>query len=162
MFTKKNVITARFINEEYTTIEVLHTIKDDEKSRAYILEYDKDSEDFQDLEKAGWDLERVTEETMTYKREASRIHNESIAAAAQQWLEANPPEEVVIERIENIKVDDIIGALMSKNEDEDSLFRAKLAVMELPAAKASKSTKVKQDIRKAKSLIELISNISKL
>ena len=93
MFTKKNVITARFINEEYTTIEVLHTIKDDEKSRAYILEYDKDSEDFQDLEKAGWDLERVTEETMTYKREASRIHNESIAAAAQQWLEANPDNE---------------------------------------------------------------------
>ena len=162
MFTKKNVITARFINEEHTTIEVLHTIKDDEKSRAYILEYDKDSEDFQDLEKAGWDLERVTEETMTYKREASRIHNESIAAAAQQWLEANPPEEVVIERIENIQVDNIIGAIMSKNHDEDSLFRAKLAVMELPDAKASKKTKVKQDIRKAKSLIELISNISKL
>ena len=83
MFTKKNVITARFINEEYTTIEVLHTIKDDEKSRAYILEYDKDSEDFQDLEKAGWDLERVTEETMTYKREASRVHDESLHNAAE-------------------------------------------------------------------------------
>ena len=162
MFTKENVISAKLINEEHTTIEVVHTIEGDDKVHSYILEYDKDSADFKALEKAGWDLERVTEETVAYKRDTSRIYDESIQAAAQQWLEENPPEEVIIERIENIKVDDIIGAIMSKNEDEDSLFRAKLAVMELPAAKASKSTKVKQDIRKAKSLIELISNISKL
>ena len=162
MFTKENVISAKLINEEHTTIEVVHTIEGDDKAHSYILEYDKDSQDFQALEKAGWDLERVTEETVAYKRDTSRMHNESIQAAAQQWLEANPPEEVIIERIENIKVDDIIGAIMSKNEDEDSLFRAKLAVMELPAAKASKKIKVKQDIRKAKSLIELISNINKL
>ena len=162
MFTKENVISSRFINNEHTTIEVVHTIEGDEKAHAFILEYDKDSQDFQALEKAGWDLERVTEETVGYKREASRIHGESIQAAAQQWLEENPPEEVIVERIENIKVDDIIGAIISKNEDEDSLFRAKLAVMELDSAKASKKTKVKQDIRKAKSLIELISNINKL
>ena len=162
MFTKENVISAKLINEEHTTIEVVHTIEGDDKAHSYILEYDKDCPNIQALEKAGWDLERVTEETVAYKRDTSRMHNESIQAAAQQWLEENPPEEVIIERIENIKVDDIIGALMSKNEDEDSLFRAKLAVMELPAAKASKKTKVKQDIRKAKSLIELISNINKL
>ena len=162
MFTKKNVITARFINDSHTTVEVVHTIKGDDKAHAYFFEYDKDCDEMKQLDKAGWNLEILTDETIAYKREASRVHDESVAAAAQQWLEANPPEEVVIERIENIKVDDIIGALMSKNEDEDSLFRAKLAVMELPAAKASKKTKVKQDIRKAKSLIELISNISKL
>jgi hypothetical protein len=162
MFTKENVISAKLINEEHTTIEVVHTIEGDDKAHSYILEYDKDCPNIQALAKAGWDLERVTEETVAYKRDTSRMHNESIQAAAQQWLEENPPEEVIIERIENIKVDDIIGAIMSKNEDEDSLFRAKLAVMELPAAKASKKTKVKQDIRKAKSLIELISNINKL
>ena len=162
MFTKENVISSRFINNEHTTIEVVHTIEDDEKAHAYILEYDKDSQDFQALEKAGWDLERVTEETVGYKREASRIHGESIAAAAQEWLKENPPEEVVVERIENIKVDDIIGTIISKNEDEDTLFKAKLAIMELDSVKGSKATKVKQDIRKAKSLIELISHMNKL
>ena len=162
MFTKENVISSRFINNEHTTIEVVHTIEDDEKAHAFILEYDKDSKDFQALEKAGWDLETITDETMAYKREASRVHDESVAVAAQEWIKANPPEEVVIERIENIKVDDIIGAIMSKNEDEDSLFRAKLAVMELDSVKGSKATKVKQDIRKAKSLIELISHMNKL
>ena len=162
MFTKENVISAKFINEEHTTIEVLHTSKDDKNVRPYVLEYDKDSADFKALAKAGWDLERVTEETVAYKRDTSRIYDESIHTAAMKFLHENPPEEVVIERIENIKVDDIIGSIISKNEDEDMLFRAKLAVMELPAAKASKKTKVKQDIRKAKSLIELISNISKL
>lgn len=162
MFTKKNVITARFINDGHTTIEVLHTIKGDEKAHAYILEYDKDSADYQDLEKAGWDLERIQEETAGYKRAASLQHDTAVAAAAQQWLKENPPEEVVIERIENIKVDDIIGSIISKNEDEDTVFKAKLAIMELDDVKKSKDTKLKQEIRKAKTLIEVVSHLQKV
>ena len=161
MFTKKNIITARFIDNDHMTIEVLHTIKGDEKAHVFILEYDKDSTDFQALEKAGWDLERITEETVGYKREASRLHDESVAAAAQEWLKENPPEEVVIERIENIKVDDIIGSIISKNKDEDTIFRAKLAIMELDDVKKSKDTKVKQEIRKANTLIEVVSKLEK-
>ena len=159
MFTKKNVITARFINDEHTTIEVVHTIKSDEKAHAYIFEYDKDCDEMKQLDKIGWDLERIQEETAGYKREASRLHDESVAAAAQQWLEANP---VLIERIENIKVDDIIGTITANNENEDMLFKAKLSVMELDMVKESKDTKIKSDIRKAKSLIELISEMNKL
>ena len=161
MFTKKNIITARFIDNDHMTIEVLHTIKGDEKAHVFILEYDKDSTDFQALEKAGWDLERITEETVGYKKEASRLHDESVAAAAQQWLEENPPEEVVVERIENIKVDDIIGSIISKNKDEDTIFKSKLAIMELDIVKESKATKVKQEIRKAKTLIDVIVNLKK-
>jgi hypothetical protein len=159
MFTKENVISAKLINEEHTTIEVVHTIEGDDKAHSYILEYDKDSQDFKALEKAGWDLERVTEETMAYKREASRIHDKSVEAAAMEWLKANPTEVFVDTPI---PVTDIIGTIISKNEDEDSLFKAKLAVMELDSVKGSKATKVKQDIRKAKSLIELISHMNKL
>ena len=55
MFTKENVISAKLINEEHTTIEVVHTIEGDDKAHSYILEYDKDSQDFQALEKAGFD-----------------------------------------------------------------------------------------------------------
>ena len=159
MFTKENVISAKLINEEHTTIEVVHTIEGDDKVHSYILEYDKDSQDFKALEKAGWDLERVTEETMTYKREASRIHNESIAAAAQQWLEANP---TTIENIVNVTVTDIIGSIIDKNEDEDTLFKAKLAAMELDIVKVAKDKKIKQEIRKSKSLMEVISTLYKL
>jgi hypothetical protein len=159
MFTKENVISSRFINNEHTTIEVVHKIESDEKAHAYILEYDKDSEDFKSLEKAGWDLERITEETMGYKREASRLHDESVAAAAMEWLKANPTEVFVDTPI---PVTDIIGTIISKNEDEDSLFKAKLAVMELDSVKGSKATKVKQEIRKAKTLLEVISNMHKI
>mgnify|MGYP000418314583 CR=1 FL=1 len=67
-----------------------------------------------------------------------------------------------IERIENIKVDDIIGTITANNENEDMLFKAKLSVMELDMVKESKDTKIKSDIRKAKSLIELISEMNKL
>ena len=163
MFTKENVISSRFINNEHTTIEVVHTIEDDEKAHAFILEYDKDSKDFQALEKAGWDLERVTEETVGYKREYSRMHNESIEAAAMEWLKENPQlTETKIETetvVENIKVNDIIGSIISKNEDEDTIFRSKLAVMELDIVKESKATKAKQEIRKANTLIEVIGQL---
>ena len=154
MFTKKNVITARFINEGHTTIEVLHTIKGDEKAHAYILEYDKDSADYQDLEKAGWDLERIQEETAGYKRAASLQHDTAVAAAAQQWLKENPNDQVT-----DI---DIIGSIIDKNEDEDTIFKAKLAIMELDAVKESKATKLKQEIRKAKTLIEVVSYLQKV
>ena len=165
MFTKKNIITARFIDNDHITIEVVHTIKGDEKAHVYILEYDKDSEDFQALEKAGWDLERITEETMGYKREASRLHDESVAAAAQQWLKENPQlteTKIITETetiVENLKVDDIIGSIISKNKDEDTIFRSKLAVMELDVVKQSKATKAKQEIRKANTLIEVIGQL---
>lgn len=159
MFTKKNVITARFINDEHTTIEVLHTIKGDEKAHAYILEYDKDSTDYQDLEKAGWDLERIQEETAGYKRAASLQHDTAVAAAAQEWLKENP---TTIENIVNVAVTDIIGSIIDKNEDEDTVFKAKLAVMELDDVKKSKDTKLKQEIRKAKTLIEVVSYLQKV
>jgi len=159
MFTKKNVITARFINDGHTTIEVLHTIKGDEKAHAYILEYDKDSADYQDLEKAGWDLERIQEETAGYKRAASLQHDTAVAAAAQQWLKENP---TTVENIVNVPVTDIIGSIIDKNEDEDTVFKAKLAIMELDAVKKSKATKLKQEIRKAKTLIEVVSYLQKV
>lgn len=161
MLTKENVITAKFVNEEHTTIEVLYTTKDDDNAHVYVFEYDKDRDEMKQLDKIGWDLERIQEETVGYKREASRLHDESIAAAAQEWLEANPPEIVTeIETIiENIKVDDIIGSIISKNTDEDTIFRSKLAVMELDDVKKSKDTKAKQEIRKANTLIEVIGQL---
>jgi len=163
MFTKENVISSRFINEEHTTIEVVHTIEDDEKAHAFILEYDKDSQDFQALEKAGWDLERVTEETVGYKREASRIHNESIQAAAMEWLKENPPDVIIetIQEIENIKVVDIVNSILELNEDEDTIEDVVEPFLISDIVKNSKETNIKQEIRKAKTLIDVIVNLKK-
>jgi len=149
MFTKENVISARLINEEHTTIEVVHTIKGDDKAHSYILEYDKDSQDFQALEKAGWDLERITEETVAYKRDASRVFLEVVNVAAAEMNKTNNP------------VDNVVNHILEFNEDEDIIFRSKLAVMELDIVKESKATKAKQEIRKAKTLIDVIINLKK-
>ena len=153
MFTKKNVITARFINDSHTTVEVVHTIEGDDKAHAYFFEYDKDCDEMKQLDKAGWDLEIITDETMAYKKEASRVYNEVINAAAAEMNKTNEA---------SILSSDIIEMIIANNEDEDVLFKAKLSVMELDMVKESKSTKAKQDIRKAKSLIELISEMNKL
>lgn len=154
MFTKKNVITARFINEGHTTIEVLHTIKGDEKAHAYILEYDKDSTDYKALEKAGWDLERIQEETAGYKRAASLQYNKAVEAVAMEMNKTNKPALIAN--------DEIINKVLELNKDEDTIFKAKLAIMELDDVKKSKDTKLKQEIRKAKTLIEVVSYLQKV
>ena len=154
MFTKANVISAKFINEEHTTIEVLHTSKDDKNVRPYVLEYDKDSADFKALAKAGWDLEAVTDATAEYKREASSMWNNAINEAAVQMNKTNKPV--------TIANDEVMNKVLELNEDEDTLFKAKLTIMELDIVKKSKDTKVKSNIRKAKSLIEVIAEINKL
>jgi len=147
MFTKKNIISVRFINDEYTTIEV--TWSDEKVARIYILEYDKDSEDFQALEKAGWDLERITEETMIYKKESSRVFLEVVNAAAAEINKTNN------------SIDNIVNHILEFNEDEDTIFKSKLAIMELDIVKKSKATKIKQEVRKAKTLIDIIVNLKK-
>ena len=86
----------------------------------------------------------------------------------EESYELNNPEDSFrltneqINAIENIKVDDIIGSIISKNEDEDTVFKAKLAIMELDDVKKSKDTKLKQEIRKAKTLIEVVSHLQKV
>ena len=51
------VIEARFINEGNTTIEVLYNIG--KEIHSYVLEHDEDSEDFKDLVKDGWNIEKI-------------------------------------------------------------------------------------------------------
>ena len=154
MFTKKNVVSARFINDEHTTIEVLHTIDNDDNLRPYILEYDKDCLNIQALAKAGWDLENITEETIAYKKEASRLYNEEINAAATEMNKTNKP--ILIAN------DEVMNKVLELNKDEDTLFKAKLAIMELDDIKKSNDTKLKQEIRKAKTLIEVVSYLQKV
>ena len=154
MFTKKNVVSARFINDEHTTIEVLHTIDSDDNLRPYILEYDKDCLNIQALAKDGWDLENITEETIAYKKEASRLYNEEINAAATEMNKTNKP--ILIAN------DEVMNKVLELNKDEDTLFKAKLAIMELDDVKKSNDTKLKQEIRKAKTLIEVVSYLQKV
>ena len=155
MFTKENVITAKFINEEHTTIEVLHTIESDENARTYILEYDKDCPNIQALAKAGWDLERVTDATMAYKREASRLYNEEINTAAALINITNKENEVAFSDYK------LINHILKLNENEDIIFKSKLAIMDLDIIKKSKETKFKQEIRKSKTLLDVIRNLHK-
>jgi len=149
MFTKENVISARFTNNEYTTIEIIHTIKEDEKAHIFVFEYDKDCDEMKQLDKIGWDLERITEETTNYKKAANRDWNNIINAAAAEMNKTNIP------------VDNVVNHILEFNEDEDIIFKSKLAIMELDIVKESKATKVKQEIRKAKTLIDVIVNLKK-
>jgi len=149
MFTKENVISVRFTNNEYTTIEIIHTIKEDEKAHIFVFEYDKDCDEMKQLDKIGWDLERITEETTNYKRAASRSWNNTINAAATEMNKTN------------IQVDNVVNHILEFNEDEDTIFKSKLAIMELDIVKKSKATKIKQEVRKAKTLIDIIVNLKK-
>ena len=56
-----------------------------------------------------------------------------------------------------MKQSDIIQYIAQNNADEEAIFRAKLSIFEIPSIKNSKDRTLKTNIRKAKSIAELIS-----
>ena len=56
-----------------------------------------------------------------------------------------------------LRQSDIIQYIIESNGNEEALFRAKLTVFEIPSIKNSKDRTLKTNIRKSKSVAELIS-----
>ena len=55
----------------------------------------------------------------------------------------------------------LINHILKLNENEDIIFKSKLAIMDLDIIKKSKETKFKQEIRKSKTLLDVIGNLHK-
>lgn len=151
-------VTARFINNERTTVEI-EWQNDAKESVMEITEADGDDLVWVDL-LTHTSLEDIHENTVNHNRAQRKIFETLVMKIAN---EEGLVESILKGDIEEVEeAQSIISSVMDMNEDEDILFRSKLEVMELPIVKSSINKKTKQDIRKAKSLIELISCIAKL
>ncbi len=157
------IIYARFTNPQHDTIEVLY--EDEGVSRPYYVPaLDNKHDDVKYLAANGWDFEAILGATGDYqqgeKKALLRIYK-SLAAEEVNRLETEMKEKIEKLKQQELEKSSIITAIVSNNDDDEAVFRAKLAVFELPKVKASKDKKLKGAIRKANTLLELISLTSK-
>ena len=149
MFTKENVITARFIDEDRKNIEIL--LKDGDITRPYIIEADEDNSDYQKLLKI-ISLDDLHEQTHNINKAESEAFKEFALGIAK--------EGGLIQQEENLAktkmYPTLVEAIFNRDEDEDDLFALKLALFEVEEIRESKNTKLKTKLRKAKSKIEVL------
>lgn len=169
-FTGKKIIEAFFTNEAHDTIEVVYNDAPDDAEPYYVRVYlpgtDPDNYDVKNLFAEGYSYERVQEETIIRKQaEANNFRNIYKAYAA---AEVERIKDEYQKKYENMIstgpaiTSNIFQYIMDNNTDEEILFRTKLAVFEIPEIKKISDRSVKQKIRTAKSLLQLLGVVSEL
>lgn len=166
ILSKYEIKQARFTNVAHDTIEVMLFDKvRDVHFPHYVSPLDLEGEDLKYLLDHGWDFERIIATTTA--------HNKSEASALKQihrylaQKEIALMEEKLKEKLEALKQTEleksnIIAAIVENNRDEEAVFRAKLAVFEIPAVRESKDKTLKSDIRKSTTIVELLTLIKSL
>lgn len=161
-FTGKPIVEAYFTNEANDTIQVVYNEGTEEAQNlvsVYVPATDFNHYMLKALLAEGFDFEQIARNTINRKRlEAAmwstvykRYAAEEVKAVKleyQQKLEQALSSSVITSG-------DILSAVLTHNGDTDALFRAKLAVFELPEVKALKDRALKQQIRTAKTFLQL-------
>jgi glutamyl-tRNA reductase len=152
MITKKSFVSARYIDEAKENIEIL--LKDGDIIRPHIIEHDEASKDFKDLIKMV-SVDDLHEKTVNHNREQREAFEESIKIIAEN-------EGLSFKNLKQDEIFDMVIDALQEEHNEESLFRFKLKIFDIPSVKESKSRKIKADIRKATSITEAIVEFSKI
>lgn len=168
------IITAHYINPEYSVVELTYT-GDDGNVYAHALTVSEDNPEWKALLEDGWDHDKLAEGTAEYKRQSSFDFNTQVNSAAKEMVKEMLAQETErlskleekalnkLNKLNNLEHDariaadvanqDIYNYILNHNEDKDELFKFKLWALELETIKNSdKETKSK--IRKVTKITE--------
>ena len=153
MITKKDFVSARYIDNEKKNIEILLK-NDNDEVNPHIIEHDEESADFKSLVKI-ITVDELHESTVNHNRVQRKAFEESIKIIAEN-------EGLSFKNLKQDEVFNIIIDTLQEAIDEESLFRFKLKIFDIPSVKESKSRKIKADIRKATTITGVITEFSKI
>ena len=115
------------------------------------------------VDEKGWTKERIQTQTNLEIRRASeewQIHNKEFLDGAKQQIREEYKEALKeIERQTNF--DNVIDYVLNNKSDEE-LFRCKLSALALDKVKKSKAKTLKNNIRNAKTMLEVFGILAKL
>lgn len=152
IFTGK-IIEAYFANSENSAVEVIYN--DGDKAINHYLTVDYTSQDFKDLI-AEYDTDKISEATIArnrrYAKQLSEMVNEGIAAKTDVK--------------EKISVDDFVKKLLAYDPTDDEsreiFFTMKVQIFEMQKVKDSGDNQIKENLRNAKTPLELIASFNKI
>ena len=149
-------ITARFTNNDRTTIQVKWQDKNDETvfRNTYVVVEENNAQYKELLELISED--QIHENTVLFWRNEKEEYDQLLVNIAKQsgdWIDVN----------DNSKFLERLVILLMKNEseiDNEEIFKFKLAVFDHPKVADSKDRKLKASLRKAKTYIEVVQLLS--
>ena len=148
MITKENYITASFIDNDRKNIEVLLRDNKNEKVIPFIVEYNPEHPNCQDLLKLV-DLDTLHENTyQKIQTEKKNFEEMAINIAKKNGLVFNET------KLNTKFYPTLIKAMFNELENEDHLFALKLALFEVDKIRDSENAELKGAIRKSESKSE--------
>lgn len=148
------LLSANFTDNEKTNIETIWEVPGEDIPYVSHIEAVETDLQFQDL-LSNITLDEIHENT--YKH--IQAQRETFEAAVMAIAEA---DGLSLNSLKQDEVFDIVIDTMTKEFDEESLFRFKLKVFDNKDVKDVKDRGIKADIRKAKSISEVIAAFSKI
>lgn len=162
-FDGKTIANAFFTNEANDTIQVIYDQGDDPLNpnwgSVYVSALDPDHYMLKSLLGLGYTLEKIAENTVAQKRLEGAMWAgvyRRYAAEEVKALKADYQEK--LDKITASVPSDassVFQNVLTHNHDVDALFKAKLAIFEIPEVKACKDRALKQSIRTAKTFVQL-------
>ena len=149
MITKKNYITANFIDNERKNIEIL--LKDGDITRPHIIEADENNSDYKDL------LKIVTvDELHEQTHQAKKAESDAFMEFAIQMAKDGGlvQQEVALEKTKLYPA--LVDAVFNNLENEDDMFALKLALFEVKEIRDSKNTAAKTKLRKSTTKFDIL------
>jgi len=162
MIEGHKLIEAHFSNNERTVVELHWQYNDDEKQETQIrVEYceaDESDEVYKWL-LTQMSIDDLHEATVLHIREQDAIYREAVIEIAKSDGLLHNQKDGMVNTAELIT-----DILFNFNEDEQKelLFQIKLKVFEMEEVKNTKKTAAKAKIRKAKNVLEVVKEVSKL
>lgn len=141
------IISAKFIDDTDSVIEILYN--DNDNIISYVLNVDYENEDFKSLLDE-YTLEKIELETKEIRKKEIDIFNSLVEARANLILKSSNNEG-------KFTFNDFFSFIQDNEEDTDSIFEFKVAILEDKQVSEIKDKTIKAKIRKCKNFYELLS-----
>lgn len=157
------IIQTRFTSELNDTIEILFEYNG--STHPFYIAVDPTHPNFKALVAEGWDIDRVQKETVEFNRAQSRAYNQIIDYQVEEYkkdlrkeFQKKLNQSILDMKEPELSKSMIFKAIVDNNEDEETIFKMKLAIFERSEIKALKDRTAKLNIRKAKTILEVLSS----
>ena len=147
-------IKAMFSNDEKNIVESYWQNENDEVRVEFCPA--EDGDEVYEMVKKNIDIETLHDETYEHIKVQDKIYREAILSVAKQeglvWDIKDLETDTKMEDLLRISVKGLFGEF-TENQEKERLFLYKLQLFELDKIKDSKDTKLKKDLRQAKTMI---------
>lgn len=164
VFTGKQILRAIFTNNQKDTIEVVYNHNEAGQEPEYISVWlpatDPKNAELIGLKEEGWTFDKIQAASVEYYESTNNVRKQMFEKfVGEQYIRelkasVSQQYEERYAELANSELN-ILQTLLTNNTNEDVLFKTKLAMFEIPQVKELKDRALKQEIRTAKSLLQL-------